>query len=236
MAWPKNFNPAGIIEKLKQKISSLEQRTRLEIERLQKENEQLRWREKQLEREQEQLRQEQQRLERERERLREENERLKRQLEQAQRANKRQAAPFSRGRRNANPKPPGRKSGAAYGQRYRKAIPENVDEVIAVPLPEQCGCGGALEVEKIEAQYQQEIVRKTIWRRFKIAIGRCQRCGQRVQGRDPRQTSDALGAAAVQLGPNALALAVKMNKGLGMPHADAAAGLEGGFHLPVNRG
>jgi transposase len=242
MAWPKNFNPAGIIEKLKQKISSLEQRTRLEIERLQKENEQLRWREKQLEREQEQLRQEQQRLqreqqrlERERERLREENERLKRQLEQAQRANKRQAAPFSRGRRNANPKPPGRKSGAAYGQRYRKAIPENVDEVIAVPLPEQCGCGGALEVEKIEAQYQQEIVRKTIWRRFEIAIGRCQRCGQRVQGRDPRQTSDALGAAAVQLGPNALALAVKMNKGLGMPHADAAAVLQDGFQLQVNR-
>src|ERR1700737_3523176 len=176
MAWPKNFNPAGIIEKLKQKISSLEQRTRLEIERLQKENEQLRWREKQLEREQEQLRQEQQRLqreqqrlERERERLREENERLKRQLEQAQRANKRQAAPFSGGRRNANPKPPGRKSGAAYGQRYRKAIPKNVDEVIAVPLPEQCGCGGALEVEKIEAQYQQEIVGKPIWRRFEIA-------------------------------------------------------------------
>jgi transposase len=56
-----------------------------------------------------------------------------------------------------------------------------------------------------------------------------------VQGRDPRQTSDALGAAAVQLGPEALALAIKMNKGLGMPHADLAAVLRDAFHLKVNR-
>jgi transposase len=78
-------------------------------------------------------------------------------------------------------------------------------------------------------------VRQTIWRRFDIAICRCQKCHKRVQGRDPRQTSDALGAAAVQLGPNALALAVKMNKELGMPHADVAAVLQDGFHLQVNR-
>jgi transposase len=42
-------------------------------------------------------------------------------------------------------------------------------------------------------------------------------------------------AAAVQLGPEALALAIKMNTGLGMPHADAAAVLGDAFHLEVNR-
>ncbi|HEX2713539.1 MAG TPA: IS66 family transposase, partial [Candidatus Acidoferrales bacterium] len=209
--------------------------TRRENERLRKENEQLRRREKQLEREQEQLRQEQERLRQERERLRQENERLKRQLEEAQRANKRQAAPFSRGQRKVNPRPPGRKPGAAYGQRFRKAIPEQVDEVIAVPTPARCPCGGTVELEKVKPQYQHEVVRKTIWRRFDIAIGCCRRCGRRVQGRDPRQTSDALGAAAVQLGPQALALAVKMNKGLGMPHGDVAAVLQDGFGLPVHR-
>jgi transposase len=232
------FRPASLIEKLKQKIASLQQQwrsTRREIERLRKENEQLQRREKQLEREQEQLRQEQERLRQERERLREENERLKRQLEEVQRANKRQAAPFSRGQRKANPKPPGRKPGTAYGQRYRKAVPQQVDEVIAVPLPAQCGCGGALEVEKIEPQYQHEVVRKTIWRRFDITIGRCRTCGRRVQGRDARQTSDALGAAAVQVGPEALGLAVKMNKGLGMPHGDVATVLQDGFGLRVHR-
>ena len=38
--------------------------------------------------------------------------------------------------------------------------------------------------------------------------------------------SDALRAAAVQLGPHALALAVKMNEGLGKPHSDVAAVLQ----------
>lgn len=231
MAWPKTLNTAGIIESLKQKISSLQERwssTRRENERLRRENEQLR-------REREQLHEERGRHHQEQERLRQENDRLKRQLEEAQRAHKRQAAPFSRGRRKAQPKPPGRKPGAAYGQHYSKAIPKQVDEVIAVPLPGHCDCGGTVEEEKVESQYQHEVVRTTMWRRFDIAIGRCRRCHQRVQGRDPRQTSDALGAAAVQLGPEALALAVKMNKGLGMPHADVAAVLQDGFQLQVNR-
>ena len=224
MAWPKVLNAAGVIEELKRKIASIQEQwrgTRRENERLRKENEELRRREEQWEQE--------------RERLREENERLKKQLEEAQRANKRQAAPFSRGQRKPNPKPPGRKSGSAYGQRHSKAIPDQVDEVIAVPPPRQCECGGILEVESNQPQYQQEIVRKTIWRRFDIAICRCTVCHKRVQGRDPRQTSDALGAAAVQLGPDALALGVKMNKGLGMPHADVAAVLQDGFQLRVNR-
>src|SRR6266571_438366 len=231
MPWPKVLHAAGVIEELKRKIALIQEQwrgTRRENERLRKENEELQRREKQWEQREKQWEQEQ-------ERLREENERLKKQLEEAQRANKRQAAPFSRGQAKANPKPPGRKSGSAYGKRHSKAIPEQVDEVIVVPPPGQCECGGMLEVESIQPQYQQEIVRKTIWRRFDIAIGRCTVCHKRVQGRDPRQTSDALGAAAVQLGPDALALAVKMNKGLGMPHADVAAILQDGFQLRVNR-
>src|SRR2546429_1354145 len=63
---------------------------------------------------------------------------------------------------------------------------EHVDQVIAVPAPVRCECGGKLKVESIKSQYQQEIVRKTIWRRFDIPICRCQLCHKRVQGRDPR--------------------------------------------------
>jgi transposase len=188
-----------------------------------------------LRREIERLQQERERVERERDRLRQENEKLKKQLEEAQRAAKRQAAPFSRGTRNTHPKPPGRRPGSAYGQHRRKAIPKKVDEVIAVPAPTHCDCGGELEVERIASQFQQEIVRKTIWRRFDIPICRCRKCHKRVQARDPRQTSDALGAARVQIGPEALALAVQMNKGLSMPHADVAAVLQTGFGLQVNR-
>jgi hypothetical protein len=74
-----------------------------------------------------------------------------------------------------------------------------IDSLKQIEVPAHCGCGGAQEVEKVESGYQEDVVRKTIWRRVDIAIGRCRQCHQRVQGRDPRQTSDALGAAAVIL-------------------------------------
>ncbi len=208
---------SATLREWKRKIEQLRQRwraVRQENERLRKENEVLRRREKQWERE--------------RERLREENDRLRQQLEEAQRANKRQAAPFSRGTRKEHPKTPGRKPGAAYGRRYCKLPPKQV-------LPRRCSCRGRVVFDRTESQYQQEIVRKTIWRRFDIDIGHCEKCHKRVQGRDSRQTSDALGAAKVQLGPEALALAVRMNKDLAMPHADVAAVLRDGFQLQVNR-
>jgi transposase len=192
MAWPKALNPAGVIEDLKRRITSIQEQWR----GTSRENEQLR-------KENDQLRQQREQLEKERDRLRRENEELKRQLEQALRANKRQAAPFSRGKRKEKPKRPGRKPGAGYGQHQRKRIPEKVDEVIAVPPPTHCSdpnCGGTLEIVDTQSQFQQEIVRKTLWRRFDIPVCRCRLCQRRVQGRHPLQTSDALGAAAVQLG------------------------------------
>lgn len=54
-------------------------------------------------------------------------------------------------------------------------------------------------------------------------MGHCVNCGARVQGRHPRQTSDALGAAASQIGPEALSLATLFNKELGIPFAKTAA-------------
>jgi exonuclease VII large subunit len=171
MAWPQALNPVAIIKDLKRKIASLQRQWR----DTRSENEQLR-------NEIEQLRPEKGQVERERDRLREQNEKLKKQLDQALRTNKRQAAPFSRGRRNPKPKRPGRKAGRAYGLHRRKHIPEQVDEVIAVPPPAQCpDCGGKLTQEKTQAQYQQEIVRKTIGRRFDIPICRCTVCQRRVQ-------------------------------------------------------
>ena len=67
-----------------------------------------------------------------------ENERLRKQLEEALRANKRSAAPFSKGEPKSNPKPPGRKPGAAYGQRATRPVPNRVDEQIHVALPPRC--------------------------------------------------------------------------------------------------
>ena len=57
-----------------------------------------------------------------------------------------------------------------------------------------------------------------------------------MQGRHPRQTSDALGSASSQLGPRALALATQLNKGLGLPYGKTATVLQQAFGLKVSRG
>jgi len=215
----KNLNPVRRIRELAEELG----RTRRERDQARKETEH--------------LSEEYQRLQKEYQQLQKENERLREDLEAAQRAAKRQAAPFSRGKPKPNPRPPGRKSGAAHGPHSHRPIPDHVDEEIRVAAPEKCpDCGGPLTVERIDTQYQEEIVRRTYVRRFHIPICRCQQCAKRVQGRHPLQTSDALGAAAVQVGPEAVALGVLMNKSMGLPHADAAAILKHGFRLSMSPG
>jgi transposase len=176
------------------------------------------------------------RQQREIERLKQEIERLRKELEAAWRAAKRQAAPFSRGEPKAQPKPPGRKPGDRYGKHRRRAVPERVDETHRAPLPERCNCGGRIGRQETKPQYQEEIVRRKIVRRFEVEIGRCDRCGKRWQGRHPWQTSDALDAAQVQLGPEALALAAQLNKQLGLCLGHTAAVLRAGYGLSVSRG
>ena len=178
------------------------------------------------------------RLERKIERLRAENERLRRALEEALRATKRQAAPFSRRHPKANPSKPGRKAGPEYGRAHWREIPEVVDEVVEVPLPTHCPhCGGGVEETEVVSRYQTEIPEPRVERiEFCIHQGQCRRCQRSVQGRHPRQTSAAVGSAASQLGPRAIALATQFNKGLGLPYGKTAAALEHGWGLQVSRG
>ncbi|HEY6307949.1 MAG TPA: IS66 family transposase [Candidatus Angelobacter sp.] len=191
----------------------------------------------QAQQENEHLRKENERLRREAERLKQETERLRRELEAALRASKRQAAPHSRGNPKADPKRPGRKSGRRYGRQACRPIPQRVEERIAGPLPERCPhCGGGVEQEGCEAQYQEEIVRRTIVRRFDIAVGRCRHCERRVQGRHSLQTSDAVGVGSVQLGPEALTLAAILNKQMGLSLGHTRQVLSYGFGLEVSRG
>jgi transposase len=159
-------------------------------------------------------------------------------LEEAQRAGKRQAAPFSRRAPKAHPATPGRKAGAGYGRGCRRPIPPTIEQTLEAELPGCClRCGGELEEIKIERQYQTEIPQPQVERiEFRIHVGRCRRCGERVQGRHPLQTSDAVGSAASQLGARAVALATELNKGLGLSHGKTAAVLETAFGLQVSRG
>jgi transposase len=181
------------------------------------------------------------------ERLRVDNQRLRTrvdeltaQVEQLRRASKRQAAPFSKDTVVPHPRRPGRKPGMAYGRHARRPVPnpDQVSRVVDVGLPESCPhCRGALSVERMACQYQQDLppLPATEICRYDLQIGRCQRCRRRVQPRHPEQTSQALGAAAVQVGPRAVALAAWASKGLGLP-AGKVARLLGQLGITITPG
>lgn len=158
--------------------------------------------------------------------LRAEVERLKAELEQSRRAGKRQAAPFSRGAPKEHPRRPGRPHG--HPPSHRPAPPpEQVDRTIAVPLPAECPeCHAPLDdvAVTVHDQYQIDLPepRPSITQ-FRVPVARCPACFRRVQGRHPEQTSDALGAAAVQFGPRLLGFAADLKHRVGTPFRKAAA-------------
>ena len=171
--------------------------------------------------------------------LRAQVQRLEALLDEQRRAGKRQAAPFAKGPPQAAPKKPGRKPGPAYGRKAHRQPPqpEQLDEVHDAPLPDTCpDCGGAVDETGVAAQYQVEIPRRPIHRQFNVHIGCCRACRRRVQGRHPLQTSDALGAAAAQLGPDAQAAVVDLNKQAGLSHGKVTRVLHDLFGIPLSRG
>jgi transposase len=185
------------------------------------------------------LRHENERLRRALERVERERDRLRDELEAARRAAKRQAAPFSKGAPKARPRRPGRKAGRRYGRRCWRPRPAHVDTVVEVFPPAACPhCGDAVVgTGDIRVQYQADIppVRPHVTE-FRAHVGRCQGCRRPVVGRDGRQTSTATGAAASQVGPNAIAWATWLHTGLGVPFAKVATILRTGFGLAITPG
>lgn len=160
-------------------------------------------------------------------------------LESADRKAKRQAAPFSKGPPKSAAKKPGRKRGRRYGKKARRPPPSpaRVDERYDVPLPRACPCCGGtrLRETQVHAQYQTEICRRPICRRFHLHYGVCRDCGRTVHGRHPLQTSDAVGAAASQLGPATHAAMAILNKQLGLSHGKVKRCMEVLFGIKVSR-
>jgi transposase len=147
---------------------------------------------------------------------------LEQQLDEAQRRGKRQATPFSKGTPKAEPKTPGRKLGHLAAHRPK---PERIRRTLEAPLPAHCPrCGGAVVEDAVHPQYQEDIPRpiETIITQFNVLVGHCADCATRLQGRHPEQTSDALGSAAVQLGPNVLGPGAELKHDLGVSYGKVA--------------
>ena len=164
---------------------------------------------------------------------------LQKRIDELERSAKRQAAPFSKGEPKKNPQKPGRKKGEQHGPHAHREPPppDRVDETLDAPLPEQCpNCGGDVIEDHLDQQFQTEIPRKPIVREFKIHCGHCQKCGKHLRGRHPLQTSDATGAAQSQLGADAQAAIVYLNKRAGMSHGKIADTFDKFFGITLTRG
>lgn len=177
----------------------------------------------------------------ENQRLREENAALRKRLEELERSAKRQAAPFSKGPPKPNPQKPGRKKGEEHGQHGHRPPPPpaQVDEVLDAPLPNKCpdaNCGGHIVEDGTDKQFQTEIPRQPIHREFTIHCGHCDKCGKKIRGRHPQQTSDATGAAQSQLGPDAQAAIIDLNKRAGMSFGKIADTFTRAFGISLTRG
>lgn len=187
-----------------------------------------------------------QQLLRENQQLRQENERLQqtvrdlqKRLEEVERSAKRQAAPFSKGEPKKNPKKPGRKKGEKHGRHGHRQPPppDQVDETLEAPLPEQCpDCGGTIIEDHLDEQFQTEIPRRPIIRKLNIHCGHCEKCGKHLRGRHPLQTSDATGAARSQLGPDAQATVVYLNKRAGMSYGKIADTFDACYGITLTPG
>jgi len=150
---------------------------------------------------------------------------LTRLLEASQRQAKRQAAPFAKKAPKPNPKTPGRKPGDQHGPHAHRPplADDQIDAHLDAPLPGACPhCGGAVAETHQDTQDQVELPARPLRRRFHIHCGHCRQCGRRLRGRHPQQTSDATGAAASQVGPQAQALVVYLTKHAGLSHGKAA--------------
>ena len=154
--------------------------------------------------------------------LRASNEALRAEIEQFKGGGKRQAAPFSRGTRVTDPKPPGRRPGSGTF-RYREAPPP--EALTAPPVAVQVTidgcptCGGPLEEERVDFVYTTELPEKPRPQvtQYRVWVCQCTVCGHRVRGQHPDLAPDQYGATAHRLGPRVMAAAHALHYGLGIP-------------------
>jgi hypothetical protein len=147
--------------------------------------------------------------------LREENEALKRR-------GHRQAAPFSKGKPKADPKPSGRKKGEGPFAYRRAPHPDEITEPpVDVPVRQRTcrSCGGTLVEERVDFAYVTDLppVVKPMVRQYRVSVCRCEACGERVRGEHYDLAPGQCGASSHRLGPRLKAVGHALHYDLGLP-------------------
>ena len=135
---------------------------------------------------------------------------------------KRQAAPFSKGTRESQPKRPGRQPGSGtFSFRQAPKPAEITEPLVEVPVTlEACpGCGGQLAEERVDLAYITDLPALPQPRvtGYRVWVCRCLGCGRRMRGQHPDLAPDQYGATAHRLGKRALAAAHTLHYQMGIP-------------------
>jgi len=120
-------------------------------------------------------------------------------------------------------------------------VPQRVDEVLPAPLSRRCPCGARYKWSAPSRSIRKTSCGRTVVRRFDIdrwAIAPAAAGAVDARAAHPLQTSDALGSAKVQVGPEALVLGAHiLNKQMGLslgPHGSGYC--QTGYGLEFSRG
>jgi transposase len=151
-----------------------------------------------------------------------ENAALRAQRDQRTRDAKRQAAPFSKGQRKAQPKRPGRKPGR--GRFTFRTLPRP-DRWTAPPIEVRLAepvcpcCGEALHEQRVDFAAVTDIPPqpKPIVQPYRVWVYRCPACDTTVRAPHPDLAPDQHGATAHRMGPRVMAAAHVTHYGLGVP-------------------
>jgi transposase len=150
------------------------------------------------------------------------NAELRAEIEQLKRGGKRQAAPFSKGTRVAEPKPSGRKPGSGTFSYRVSPPPETITEppVDVKVLLDMCpACGGPLAEERVDFAYITEIPERPRPQvtQYRVWVCRCTVCGAQVRGQHPEVAPDQAGATAHRVGARVMAAAHALHYSVGLP-------------------
>jgi transposase len=162
--------------------------------------------------------------------------RLEQRIEELERAAHRQGAPFriEEGKKKQEKKRPGSKEG--HKGSYR-SLPKSIDETIEVKLDSCPNCGNKIEHLRAIEQYIEELpeIRPKVYKLITWA-GKCSRCSKQVQSKHPLKCSEATGAAKVQTGPQAKAIAMRLQYEYGLSKRKSVDLLENLFGLSLSAG
>jgi transposase len=147
---------------------------------------------------------------------------LRAEMETLKRGGPRQAAPFSKGKPKADPKPPGRKKGQGLFTYRRAPHPVEITEPpVDVPVRRACclSCGGALIEDRVDFAFVTDLppVVKPLVREYRVSVCRCEACGERVRGEHPDLAPGQWGASAHRLGARLKAVGHALHYDLGVP-------------------